>query len=124
MGTVMHKDKVLSSLPTRLVRDLQRLARKYQGNGLDLFVFGSFARGDQRPTSDLDLGVEWRGQHNPETFLRLYWEVQELPTIRKIDLVDFEQADSDFRRVAMSDRVYLSTEEVGDDESQVSQKRI
>ncbi|MFQ6099708.1 MAG: nucleotidyltransferase domain-containing protein [Anaerolineae bacterium] len=83
------------------------LARKYQDDGLTLLVFGSFARGDQRPTSDLDLGVEWHGKRRPEIFLRLYWDVQELPTIRKIELVDFEQTDSDFRRVAGLDKIYL-----------------
>jgi len=104
----MRNNGTLLSLPARLLRGLQELARKYQDEGLSLFVFGSFARGDQRPTSDLDLGVEWRGKRSPETFLRLYWDVQELPTIRKIDLVDFEQTDPDFRRMATSDKIYLS----------------
>jgi len=104
----MRNHAATLALPTRLLLDLQKLARKYQHDGLDLFVFGSFARGDQRPTSDLDIGVEWRGKHNPSDFLRLYWDVQELATIRKIDLVDFEQIDSDFRRIAMTDRIYLS----------------
>lgn len=94
-------------LPPRLLRNLLELARKYQDDGLTLLVFGSFARGDQRPTSDLDLGVEWHGKRRPEIFLRLYWDVQELPTIRKIELVDFEQTDSDFRRVAGLDKIYL-----------------
>ena len=104
----MHDDEIPLPLAARLLRDLRELARKYQDEGLDMFVFGSFARGDQRPTSDLDLGVEWRDEHSPETFLRLYWDVQELPTIRRIDLVDFEQIDSDFRRMATSYRIYLS----------------
>lgn len=96
-----------STLPARLLRELQKLARKYQKEGVSLFVFGSFARGDQRQTSDLDLGVEWHGERNPKAFLRLYWDVQELPTVRKIDLVDFEQTDADFRRVAEADKAYL-----------------
>ncbi len=105
----MHDDEPSLALPARLLRDLRALAQKYRSQGVDLFVFGSFARGDQRPTSDLDLGVEWHGKHSPGTFLRLYWEVQELPTIRKIDLVDFEQTGLDFRRAAMAERIYLST---------------
>lgn len=100
--------RLQTSLPARLLRELQGLARKYRKDGLLLFVFGSFARGDQRQTSDLDLGVEWHGQHDPRAFLRLYWDVQELPTIRKIDLVDFERTDTDFKRVATADKIYLS----------------
>jgi len=102
------------SLRRRLLQALQKLAWEYRRDGLELFILGSFARGDQRPTSDLDIGVEWRGERNPETFLHLYRDVQALPTIRQIDLVDLAQVDSDFRRVATavctskSARIYLS----------------
>ncbi len=102
------KAKRESPLPPRLLQSLQELAQKYKAGGLDLFIFGSFARGDHRPTSDLDLGVEWRGERDPKTFLRLYWEVQALPTIRKIELVDFSQTDPNFRRVAGLNKIYLS----------------
>ena len=95
------------SLPRRLLQALQELAWEYRRDGLELFIFGSFARGDQRPTSDLDIGVEWRGERDPETFLHLYRDVQALPTIRQIDLVDLAQVDPDFRRAAASARIYL-----------------
>jgi len=96
-----------SILPARLLRELQKLARKYYEDGISLFIFGSFARGDPRPTSDLDLGVEWHTERNPRTFSRLYWDVQELPTVREIDLVDFGQVDANFRRVAGTNKAYL-----------------
>ena len=98
-----------SSLPPRLLRSLQKLARTYREEGLELFMFGSFARGDQRPTSDLELGVEWVGKRNSKVFTRLYWEVQDLPTIRKIELVDFSQVDPEFKRVATADKITLAT---------------
>lgn len=95
-------------LPLRLLQNLQELAEKYKVDGLDIFIFGSFARGDQRPTSDLDVGVEWRKERNPQAFLRLYWEMQSLPTIRKIELVDFSQTDPNFRQIAGLNKIYLS----------------
>jgi predicted nucleotidyltransferase len=91
-----------------LQRNLIALAQKYKEKGLDLFVFGSFARGDQRPTSDLDLGITWRGKRNPNLFRRLYQEIQALPTIRPIELVDFAQTDPKFRETAGLDRIYLA----------------
>jgi len=103
----MRYDMKTYSLPQRLLRALQELAGEYRRDGLELFIFGSFARGDQRPTSDLDIGVEWRGERDPETFLHLYRDVQALPTIRQIDLVDLTQVDPDFRRVSASARIYL-----------------
>lgn len=103
------------NLPPRVWRALQNVARKYQGEGVQLFIFGSFARGDRRPTSDLDLGVEWHGPHRPELFTRLYWELQDLPTIRKIDLVDFAQVDPAFRRAALQNRIDLPVPESDDE---------
>jgi len=96
------------ALPPGVVEALRELARKYKDSGLDLFVFGSFARGDQYPTSDLDLGVEWNGPCNPELFNRLYWDVQNLTTIRPIDLVDFARVGADFKRIAATDSIYLA----------------
>ncbi|MDQ3461331.1 MAG: nucleotidyltransferase domain-containing protein [Deinococcota bacterium] len=95
-------------LPPRLLEALQGLARAYRQQGADLFVFGSFARGDARRTSDLDLGVEWRGEPSKRTFSRLYDDVQALPTIRKIDLVDFSQASPGFRCLAERDKLPLA----------------
>ena len=64
----MNASTLASSLPARLIRELQKLAKKYQPNGVELFVFGSFAQGKQYPTSDLDLGVEWRDKPDPKPF--------------------------------------------------------
>jgi predicted nucleotidyltransferase len=107
-------------LPPRLLQNLQKLAEKYKADGLDIFIFGSFARGDQRPTSDLDVGVEWRKERNPQTFLRLYWEMQALPTIRKIELVDFSQTDPNFRRIAGANKIYLSEKEPLQNENKIA----
>ncbi len=104
MNTVSSLQNVL---PARLWRELQRLAQKYAAFGLELFIFGSFARGDQRPNSDLDLGVEWQGERAPAIFRQLYDEVESLPTIRPIDLVDFTQVGLDFKRVAGTHKIYL-----------------
>lgn len=111
----------ISLLPPRLVRRLRELSRKYRAEGLSLFIFGSFAQSRQRPTSDLDLGVEWREEPRPEVFLRLYWDVQELPTVRRMDLVDFSQTSSEFSRVAGENRIYLTGEGDDDDEEKSSQ---
>ncbi|RME51256.1 MAG: nucleotidyltransferase domain-containing protein [Caldilineae bacterium] len=94
-------------LSSKVLQELYRLARKYHQEGVVLFIFGSFARGDQRPNSDLDLGVEWHGEPRPEVFLRLYWEVQDLPTIRPIDVVDFAQVAPSFEEATSNDRIYL-----------------
>jgi predicted nucleotidyltransferase len=100
-------DSIQIALPGRLIQSLQQLAQEYYVEGINLFIFGSFARGDNRPNSDLDLGIEWHGQRNPDIFRRLYEDVQSLPTIRKIELVDFAQTDAAFQQIAGAQKIYL-----------------
>jgi uncharacterized protein len=74
---------------------------KYAQQGVRLFIFGSWARRDQRRTSDLDIGVLWRGSPDRRLFSSLARDVEELPTIRPIDLVDFAEVSERFRKEAM-----------------------
>lgn len=97
-------------LPSRLVKELYRLAQKYQKKGAKLFVFGSFAQLKNRKTSDLDLGVIWQKERSSHTFSELYSEVLDLPTIRKIDLVDTALIDEAFKASIMQHAVFLANE--------------
>jgi len=67
---------------------------------LRVFLFGSFAAGTQRAGSDLDLGFEPVSSTPPELIAELRRAVEDLPTVRQVDLVDFSRADPDFVRVA------------------------
>lgn len=95
------------ALPTQLDSRLTALGEKYRARGIDLFVFGSFARGDNRPNSDLDLGLEWRAHRSDALLRELQNEVDDLPTIRKIDLVDFSTVSPQWRSIAERDRRFL-----------------
>ena len=78
------------------------IGRRFSARGLHLFLFGSFASGTQRPGSDLDLGFEL-APGAPATIIdELRSAIDDLPTIRPVDLVDFTRADPDFVRVARS----------------------
>lgn len=106
----MSSDATLNSLAPRLVSRLKALGRKYRAHGVDLFIFGSQAREDRRPNSDLDLGIEWRRPVSHELFRQLCKDVDDLPTIRKVDLVDFSNVSPAWKEVAGRDRVLLSSE--------------
>ena len=69
-------------LPDDLVTQLPALARKYGAQRLVLF--GSPARGDHRPRSDIDLAIYDMPEENRGGF---WLEVEELPTLLKFDLV-------------------------------------
>ena len=69
-------------LPDNLASQLSALARKYGARRLVLF--GSRARGDHRPRSDIDLAVYDMPVENRGVF---WLEAEELPTLLKLDLV-------------------------------------
>lgn len=102
------EDNALISLPPRLRSRLKALGQKYQAHGIELFVFGSLARKDQRPNSDLDLGIEWRRPVSPELFRELCKDVEDLPTVREVDLVDFSSVSNTWKEIAGRHRVFLA----------------
>lgn len=101
--TVTVQDK----LPDQLIDALVTMGRKYHKLGVELFIFGSFAHGKNRTNSDLDIGIEWSDKRNVHLLNQLEKEVYDLPTIRKIDLVDFSRVGNQFRQVAGQHRLYL-----------------
>ncbi len=87
-------------LPDTVQQAVRFLAQAAREDGVKLFVFGSFARGDARPNSDLDLGYELPPGSHPLAETRLHKAVDQLPTIRPVDLVDFGQVSDAFRDLA------------------------
>lgn len=64
-----------------------------------MFVFGSFARGDARPTSDLDIGFSAPAE-DTQVRQMLAERIPALPTIRPVEMVDFDRLEPGFRAVA------------------------
>ena len=94
----------LEDLPSPVLEGLRRLAAESSARGIRVFLFGSFARGDARPNSDLDLGYEMPGGVQPVNRTWLFDAVAALPTIRPIDLVDFASVSPAFRNIALSEQ--------------------
>ena len=69
-------------LPDDLATQLSALAGKYSAQRLVLF--GSRARGDHRPRSDIDLAIYDMPAENRGAF---WLDVEDLPTLLKFDLV-------------------------------------
>ncbi|MDD4933851.1 MAG: nucleotidyltransferase domain-containing protein [Methylacidiphilaceae bacterium] len=94
-------------LPSPVWAGLERLAERFRPAGIRLVIFGSFARGEARPWSDLDLGFLWVGTRRPEVERELFRAVGELPTIRRIDLVCLEAASESLRAEALREGIAL-----------------
>ncbi len=87
---------------------LRDVAAEFASRGIRLFLFGSFASGEQRPGSDLDLGFTASERTSPQSVESLREAIDALPTIRRIDLVDFRRTDPAFARVALRSTMELA----------------
>ncbi len=87
-------------LPAGVADAVAELARRWESRGLVVSMFGSFARGEARRDSDIDLAVEWTGKRQGERDESLWCEfladVDRLPTVRRIDVVDVSTAEESF----------------------------
>lgn len=90
-------------LAPAVVSALRDVADWATRRGVHLLVFGSFATGDNRPGSDLDLAIPEDAVVSPEMRRELTSRIEDLPTVRPIDLVDLSEVSEPFRRAALRD---------------------
>ena len=82
----------LHILPVPLLKELKEVAQDFESSGIQLILFGSFATGNARPTSDLDLAFDSQATTR-EGVRQLYYRIDDLHTIRSVDLVDLQKVD-------------------------------
>lgn len=66
----------------------------------DVFFFGSRVVGKGTDRSDIDVGIEGYTAVPTEALLAIQEEIEQLPTLYKIEIVDFCRTVPQFRQVA------------------------
>ena len=93
------------------IKKLKKEIRQIVGKYLDLkeykiFFFGSRVKGsDDR--ADIDIGIEGPKPIPLEILSKIKEEIQNLPILYHIDIVDFKSVDKDFYKVAKQNVEYL-----------------
>lgn len=67
-----------------------------------LFFFGSRVTNSGDDHSDIDVGVEGPAPVPPAALSAIKEELEDLPAVYKVDLVDFAEVSGDFRQVALA----------------------
>ena len=67
-----------------------------------VFFFGSRISGSSRPRSDFDVGIDGPGPLPLADFFALEAALEDLPTLHRIELVDFSRVSLEFRRQALA----------------------
>jgi len=76
------------------------------GKYLDLkkykvFFFGSRVKGSGNKHSDIDIGIEGPEEISIGIIAQIQEDIDNLPILYKIEIVDFKNIASDFRKVAL-----------------------
>lgn len=82
-------------------RDVIR--RHLPGSSWQILVFGSQATGKAYDTSDVDLAIFGPQAVSRETLSRIREEINALPTLRPIDLVDLNDVDESFQKKVLKE---------------------
>lgn len=88
-----------------IVRDI--LAR--HASGVEVWAFGSRARGGAKPYSDLDLAIVGTQALTPTQGAALATAFEESDLPWRVDIVDWATTDEAFRRIILRDKVVVQT---------------
>lgn len=93
-------------------REILNIIKKYLNlRKCKIFFFGSRVVGNNRSGSDIDIGIEYEGQPIPlHTLSEIKEEIEKIPTLYLIDLVDFGRVSSDFKKDTVENREVIYEE--------------
>jgi len=84
----------------------EAISEVLKGEDCLVIFFGSVVRGDLRRTSDIDVGLYCREGLDPKLYLRIMDRIEDLPMLRKVDLIDLSAVkDPDFLENALEEGV-------------------
>ena len=87
-------------------RILEIVGKHIDLNSCKVFFFGSRVSGKPRDGSDIDVGIEGAEPISGGALAAIQDEIDELPTLYKIEIVDFSRVTETFKKVAR-EREYI-----------------
>jgi len=88
--------------PEKLKKEIREIVGKYLNLGeYKVFFFGSRVLGKGSERSDIDVGIEGPKEIPSPIFLEIQEEIENLPILYKIDVVDFKRVSLEFKKIAL-----------------------
>ena len=93
----------------KLKKDIVRIIGSHVPlNGHRVFFFGSRVAGTNSERSDIDVGIEGKEPIPWRVMADIEDDIENLPTLYKIEVVDFVRTAKKFREVALRHREIIS----------------
>ena len=99
-------DKIGGAIAVQALEEVRRILREVLGRGtVTVYLFGSWARGEATSTSDIDVAVESHIPLAPGTLARLRERLEESHVPYRVEVVDLNDVDPNFRRRILAEGV-------------------
>ena len=85
-----------------VIAKIVKIIKKYLFGDYKIYLFGSWAKGDALETSDIDIGILGKEEVVWRLMVKILREVDEIPTLRKIDVLDLNAKEESFRNNVLS----------------------
>ncbi len=85
-----------------IIKEVARIIRKYLANNYKILFFGSWVKGNALPTSDIDIAILGTESVPWDLMAKILNEVDEIPTLRKIDVLDLNDKEEKFKNNVLS----------------------
>jgi predicted nucleotidyltransferase len=93
----------------KLASDILEIVGKYLDiSEYKVFFFGSRTTGKGNEHSDVDVGIQGPERIPWKVMNAIKEELEELPTLYKIDIMDFYNAPEKFQRVTNKEKEYIN----------------
>ncbi len=93
----------------KIIREVYKIVRKYLPDA-KIYLFGSFAKGNSYEGSDVDIAIDNGSRIDIKTLIRIKNEVEDIRTLRSIDIVDIFAVSDEFREVIKKEGVLVDGE--------------
>ncbi|MEK7202687.1 MAG: nucleotidyltransferase domain-containing protein [Patescibacteria group bacterium] len=85
-----------------LLASVKEIVHRYLGTDVQIVLFGSRATGNSVEFSDYDIGLRAEEPIEPLAMARIYDEIEALPILRQVDIVDLSKVTKRFYNTAMA----------------------
>ncbi|MCK4818836.1 nucleotidyltransferase domain-containing protein [bacterium] len=80
-----------------IIKETAGIVREYVPNDCKIYIFGSWAKGNALETSDIDIGILGKEKVAWNSMAKILEEVEDIRTLRSIDIVDLNSVDKSFK---------------------------
>lgn len=85
----------------KIISNIAEIVAQELDNSYRLFLFGSRAAGIHDEKSDIDIGIFSDKALTGKQILTIQEKLEQIPTLLKIDFVDFNSVGDEFKKIAL-----------------------